>query len=676
MEWLNQILPEKYLFALGWMLVHAIWQIGGIGLLLWATFRMTQQKTSAYRYAMGLVALLLITLTSIATLAYYLKDSPIQYSHRAQTENHEVLTHGWISNQDLPSWDEKFTAWDQFHANIAPWIPFLVKLWIFGALLFMVKLGGSLADLRYLRLKYHPKASKPWQQVLNKLSAQLKLSCHVQLLESTHVDLPLTYGLFKPVILIPLGLFFHLSPSQLEAIIAHELAHVKRNDFLINLIQSLLEVIYFFHPVFWWINKKIREERENSCDDMAIKIGIAPKDLAYGLANTLNQAHHKAPDMAMTAVKSSHPTLDRIKRIMGMKTTQHYPTTLNLMTMMIALLLSATLFVSANRSDLVDLNDAIQPFQLEEVHASWDKDRVYQLINEEIENQMMVSDTSKLGKEVDFVFIQNEANGESDSLKRNTKKYMIIRGDTLETNDGKIVEWNYSGSDLEGFEFKAFDFAEAPEFPMGALTPLPPMTAWEDMPKLELNDAVFYQFFADTSNKGAFDFKIFKMDSALNKAQVNAMVLRRDTSKMSKEEIAQMKLKIKENLAKTQEERNALKQYWLEYSENMTEEMRIKQQELQESLQPKIIEFQKQMKEWQKNNEPQIEAYKESMKVWQEENQPKIEAFQKQMEEWQQENQEQIKAFQKKMEEWQKNNQVQLQELQQLIEEKVKKGDN
>jgi len=344
METLSTFIAEPYLLGLGWMIVHALWQIAGVGLMLWLALQVFGKKSAAFKYRLSISALALISVLALGTFIYSIPSlDPVpsgaipdtsQMDLRMQADSNHLI--------EAPS------DWMIVSRRIEIWIPTLVQVWFLGAMLFLVRLATSLADIRNLRQKQHDPAESVWQQVLDKQLALLQMSKPVQLLKSIHVDMPMTYGVWKPVILIPAGLFFQLSPLQLEAIIAHELAHIKRHDYLVNLVQSILEVLFFFHPIFWWINKTAKEQRENACDDLAISMGISPKDLAFGLANVLNYAKNPTPEIALAAAKADNPTLDRIKRIMGVKTSSSQPTTITSMTMMITLLLGATLMVGAS----------------------------------------------------------------------------------------------------------------------------------------------------------------------------------------------------------------------------------------------------------------------------------------------------------------------------------------
>ena len=111
-----------------------------------------------------------------------------------------------------------------------------------------------------------------WRQSLRRLCGQLRIRRPVRLLESALVDVPMVIGWLRPVILLPASALSGLTPQQLEAIIAHELAHIRRHDYLINLLQSLIETLLFYHPAVWWVSRQIRREREHCCDDLAVAV--------------------------------------------------------------------------------------------------------------------------------------------------------------------------------------------------------------------------------------------------------------------------------------------------------------------------------------------------------------------------------------------------------------------
>ena len=155
---------------------------------------------------------------------------------------------------------------------------------------------------------------------------------------SRHVDTPMMIGFFKPVILLPLATMNHLSVQQFEAILLHELAHIRRNDYLLNLLQSVVDTILFFNPFTWWITKNIRNEREKCCDEMVLQLSD-PYHYARALLALEEPLRNRA--LVMTAVGKHSQLLHRIKNIMEMKNNR-----INLRQKFIALLVIAIATVS------------------------------------------------------------------------------------------------------------------------------------------------------------------------------------------------------------------------------------------------------------------------------------------------------------------------------------------
>src|SRR6185295_14003751 len=103
-------------------------------------------------------------------------------------------------------------------------------------------------------------------------AGRLELRRHVAIVQSAAVAVPTLIGWLKPVVLLPASALSGLSPEQLQAILAHELAHVRRHDYLVNLLQSMVETLLFYHPAAWWVSARVRAEREHCCDDLAVDV--------------------------------------------------------------------------------------------------------------------------------------------------------------------------------------------------------------------------------------------------------------------------------------------------------------------------------------------------------------------------------------------------------------------
>ena len=136
----------------------------------------------------------------------------------------------------------------------------------------------------------------------------------LRLLRTACVEVPTVIGWLRPVILLPAACLTGLTPAQLESIIAHELAHIRRHDYLINLLQSAVETLLFYHPAVWWVSRRIREERENCCDDLVVEVCGDRVGYARALA-TLEELRPASAQLALAA--GGAPLLQRIRRVLG-----------------------------------------------------------------------------------------------------------------------------------------------------------------------------------------------------------------------------------------------------------------------------------------------------------------------------------------------------------------------
>jgi beta-lactamase regulating signal transducer with metallopeptidase domain len=625
MELFGNLISEPYLFALGWMIMHAFWQIAAIGLILWLGLSVFNRKSAAFKYKLSLLALALITASSLITFGWYLQGNPSNEQIALSKAEWAYLTAQPDLLQELPSENKTRPDWILISKRVEQWIPSLVNIWLIGAFLFFFKTASNLADLRSLHKKKHGNIPEQLSIFIEKISKQLSISRPIKTLCSKHTEVPLTYGIIKPVILIPSALIFQMSPGQLEAIIAHEMAHIKRNDYPVNLIQSVLEMVFFFHPVFWWINHEIKKQREMACDEMAVALGANPKDLAYGLANVINLAQNHAPEMAMAVAKKSNPTLERIKKIMGVKTSPTQPTTLTTVTMMITFILGATLLVGASdqksqSSDNLLLTQAkTQTIDME-----------YQMVYKELATDT-VPKTKKIFKDSTSI-----ASSSPEFLSKPPKpyeptKYFEVFSQGVEgLFDG--MEGLFEGLDAEWGEFIKIPHLEVKGIPM-------PDFNMEEMPKWELDNESFKKIFSDSAFIKMIPFKEFNWEDSTSSFKFKLA----DKSQMSKEEWEQFRKQQKEQLAKWKENNGEQLEVWQQERLAQTEEWK-------KSFEPKVKEFQKKMEQWEKENQPKIEEYQARVKAWEEENQPKIEEFQRKMEEWQKANEEKMEAWQKALE--------------------------
>ena len=308
---------------------------------MWLLLKIDFFKTPQKRYLLGLSALLAIFCLFAGTFIYEYRESQFFTWHEiapstSHLERGDIISQDYILPGDLPR-------------TIDSILPYMVHFWLIGVVFYFFRHAANIAVLK--RLKANSAESLPGnvKKVAQRIKHQLSIQFPVDFKLSDEITVPIAFGLWKPVVLIPAGLLFQLSPLQLEAIIAHELVHIRRHDYSINLGQSVLEIIFFYHPAFWWINTLVKEAREHIADDMAIRAGIRPMDLAHALAIIANNATEQSFELGMAAHSSKFPILNRIKRMLGKETVQSSYSPLITKTMLLTLLFSAVLLIgSAN----------------------------------------------------------------------------------------------------------------------------------------------------------------------------------------------------------------------------------------------------------------------------------------------------------------------------------------
>src|SRR3989454_6019086 len=158
----------------------------------------------------------------------------------------------------------------RLRTTIEPTLPWIVVVWFGGVLVLSLRLtSGWLVARRLGRTATHP-VPEACREALARLAARLRVTRPVRVLESAVIQVPAVIGWLRPVILLPASALTGLTPLQLDALLAHELAHVRRYDYLVNLLQSAVETLLFYHPAAWWVSRRVREEREHCCDDLAV----------------------------------------------------------------------------------------------------------------------------------------------------------------------------------------------------------------------------------------------------------------------------------------------------------------------------------------------------------------------------------------------------------------------
>ena len=262
--------------ALGAALLHSLWQGALVAAGLYIALRIVNKGDSGTRYALCCAALALLFLLPVSTgIQVYLTNQssptlPVQ-AHYPVQQIDPPLTATLSESEPVTvpiGVEDAFTE-----AKGAPfvWRSFFVSLWFMGVLVLSLQWMSSLLSVHRLKRSGLAIESNPIQASFDALLARMGITQKVRLLTSACVDQPMVIGWLKPVVLLPMSIVTNLPPEQVEAILAHELAHVRRHDYLVLVLQSVIEVLFFYHPAVWWVSRQLRIEREYCCDDVAAK---------------------------------------------------------------------------------------------------------------------------------------------------------------------------------------------------------------------------------------------------------------------------------------------------------------------------------------------------------------------------------------------------------------------
>jgi beta-lactamase regulating signal transducer with metallopeptidase domain len=277
--------------AVGWTLVHFLWQGAAAAVLLAAVNILLRRSSPRARYAAALVTLLAMLALPVTTFLV-VRDATSPGSDG-----------GAVSLSPAAEVTATFVLDDPAAGAVAPpalpsrWLmPGLVAVWALGVLTLSLRtLGGWLVVMR-LRRSGRPLAAL--QQQLEDLARRMRLSRPVRALSSALVEVPTAIGWLRPVILLPPATVLGLSPAQLELVLAHELAHIRRLDHVANMLQALAETLLFYHPLVWWVSGRLRLEREQCCDDVAV--AACGDALAYArVLATVEELRAPAPRLAL-----------------------------------------------------------------------------------------------------------------------------------------------------------------------------------------------------------------------------------------------------------------------------------------------------------------------------------------------------------------------------------------
>jgi beta-lactamase regulating signal transducer with metallopeptidase domain len=310
---ITPFIDQTSIQALAWALVHFLWQGAVLGLIAFVVLRLGRLRATT-KYLIGVGTLGLMLAAPVGTFLY-LNRAP---SRTIETATVVPSTFRPTAAAQTKAGPNVYSTASEFQIPVAPSTParplgpyLILTVWLSGVVLLSLRLfGGWVVARRLVTRAIHP-VSPEIHSLVRRVAGRMALDRVVRVFESSAVSVPVMVGWIKPVVLLPAAALSGLTPTQVEALIAHELAHVRRHDYLVNLLQSVVETLLFYHPAVWWVSARVRAEREHCCDDLAV--GVCDR-LVYVTA-LADLAAMTTPRVALAATDGS--LVNRVRRLLG-----------------------------------------------------------------------------------------------------------------------------------------------------------------------------------------------------------------------------------------------------------------------------------------------------------------------------------------------------------------------
>ena len=330
---IETILSQPAVERIGWALLHFVWQGTAIAILLAVALMLLRNRSANSRYIASCAAMVLMAMVFASTIRTVHVPAPVTAAHESSIEplapGEDVQRKppqapapeqiqplpelGPVPGAVMSVAAPPFHLWQQRLSNLVkPVLPWVVCGWLIGVIILSLRLLGGWARVQYLKRRFVEPVADRWERALAELVERLKVGQKVRLVQSALAQVPTVIGWLRPVILLPASALTGLKPQEIEALIAHELAHIRRYDYLVNLFQTVIETVLFYHPAVWWVSHRIRVERENCCDDIAVAACGDALTYAHALTD-LEELRGTRARFAVTA--SGGSLLDRIRRL-------------------------------------------------------------------------------------------------------------------------------------------------------------------------------------------------------------------------------------------------------------------------------------------------------------------------------------------------------------------------
>lgn len=381
--------------AVGWSILHSLWQAATVYFILSGLFLFFHKMTADTKYKIAYAAQILVFASFVYTFIHYFQYPILYNTNNGISESDQFIL--YLTSLHNRSW------------SITQLFPYIVVIYSLGIILQIILCSKSIQLLHRIKKSSSSLLPLEWSNSFEKIKNQYNVPSKTTLLASENITDPITIGFIKPLIIFPTAYFNKISVEDAEAILLHEIAHIKRHDYFFNLILITIETLLFFNPFVWLISKYIKLERELSCDDFVTKAVISPISYARTLLQIELLRHELTPKMAMAlSGNNKNNLLNRIKRINNqiMETKKTY----------FKHQLMAILFTSVTFIFIAWINPS-------DIKKTINQELAVQTAIKKIEEIPTAQDTTKNGK-------------------RTVKKKVIIKTDTSEVilNDNKEIE--------------------------------------------------------------------------------------------------------------------------------------------------------------------------------------------------------------------------------------------
>ncbi|GAB2811790.1 M56 family metallopeptidase [Ferruginibacter profundus] len=310
---INTIFPGKLVQALCWMLVHSLWLGLALTIVTGSIIVSTKKQTAALRYNLLAAALFLFTLAVMVIFIMQLTVSESTAGNNIISATNSIAADNNGPVYTVNTNASGFTSGViNFFNTHAVWV---VCCWLLMIVFRCIQFAGGLYTIQQIKTTQLTPVDAYWHERITRLAAALNIRRKVQLVQSGIARMPMVVGHFKPVILFPLGVLTTLPAAEVEAVLLHELAHIRRKDYLVNLLQHCTEIVFFFNPAVLWVSALIKAERENCCDDIAVAHAGSKRNYINALVSFQEYHLHSMP-YATALGQDKNQLLQRVKRML------------------------------------------------------------------------------------------------------------------------------------------------------------------------------------------------------------------------------------------------------------------------------------------------------------------------------------------------------------------------